>query len=148
MTFKSKVDAWLIIVIVAALLSPIVVVLINPNVPRHPAMGNGTLFGIVLVSMLVPGGLIAWLFTTTDYTVTVTELVVRSGPISQRVPLGSITKLVKTRSILSAPALSLDRIEVQYGKHGTLVISPDDKEGFVGAIKARVPAVIVEGIGA
>ena len=147
MTFKSKIDSWLIIFIAVALLAAPVLIVLNPHAPRNPStMGNGTLIAIVLLATALPVALITWIFTTTEYTVTETDLVVRSGPMSQKIALASIKKIVKTRSLWSAPALSLDRIEVQYGTFGTIVISPDDKTAFARAIRSRVPAVIVEEI--
>jgi hypothetical protein len=145
-TFKSKVDAWLVVVIGAALLAAPVILLLNPNAPRHPPMGDGVAIMIGLAVVVLPGALIAWIFRTTEYTVTETDLLVRSGPISEKIPLASIKKISATRSILSAPALSLDRLKVQYGKFGAVVISPDDKQAFAQAILARAPGVVVEGV--
>jgi hypothetical protein len=60
--------------------------------------------------------------------------------IRRRIPLASITALRPTRSPWSAPALSLDRLEVVHGT-GSVLVSPRDKAGFVQAIRAAVPAV-------
>ena len=46
---------------------------------------------------------------------------------------------------ISAPALSLDRVEIVHAD-GTLLISPADKAGFVQTILERVPAIVVEGL--
>jgi hypothetical protein len=40
--------------------------------------------------------------------------------------------------------LSLDRLEIKYGKFGTVLISPEDKEDFVRAIKERNPGVEID----
>jgi uncharacterized protein YcbX len=61
------------------------------------------------------------------------------------VPLKSVTALRASRSLLSAPALSLDRIEVSYGSK-RVVISPRDRIAFVAAMKQRVPNVQLEGL--
>jgi hypothetical protein len=47
-------------------------------------------------------------------------------------------------TILSAPALSLDRLEVS-GAFGSVVVSPDDKVAFVQALKRIAPQMQIEG---
>lgn len=146
MTFKSKIDAWLVVVLAAAFLSAPLLIILKWHAPRHPPLSDGGMLIIAVLAVAVPAALIAWIFTTTEYTVTETDLLVRSGPISQTIPLAAITKIVSTHTVLSAPALSLDRLEIQYGKYGTCVISPDDKSGFVRAIQSRASGVVVEGV--
>lgn len=54
-----------------------------------------------------------------------------------------ITSVKPTRTILSSPAASLDRIEVRAGRR-SVVISPRDKQAFVGHLLAVNPAISVE----
>jgi len=61
------------------------------------------------------------------------------------VPLQAVQRLRATHNPLSSPALSLDRIEVSYGERRVL-ISPQDKGGFVTAVLRRSPAVVLEGL--
>jgi hypothetical protein len=42
-----------------------------------------------------------------------------------------IKEIYKTNTMLSAPANSIDRIEIKYGKYDSIVISPPDKVAFV-----------------
>ncbi|WP_312856937.1 PH domain-containing protein [Anoxybacteroides rupiense] len=49
---------------------------------------------------------------------------------------------------LSAPALSLDRLQITYGKSGKskfILISPKDKSLFLKQIKKIRPDVLIEG---
>lgn len=59
---------------------------------------------------------------------------------TQSISLKDITYITPTNSLLSAPALSLDRIEIRY-KGGSIVISPKHKAGFYHAIQERIPAL-------
>ena len=68
----------------------------------------------------------------------------KNGFSTQSIPLKDITHIIPTNSMLSAPALSLDRIEIRY-EGGNIVISPKDKEGFYRAIQERVPALEIDG---
>ena len=49
---------------------------------------------------------------------------------SERINIDEITEIVNTHTFLSAPAASLDRIEITYGKN-CVVLSPKDKQKFV-----------------
>ena len=62
------------------------------------------------------------------------------GPFRWRVPIDAITAITPTRSALSSPALSLDRLRIEYGERAILV-SPIYKEGFVRALRAVNPSI-------
>jgi hypothetical protein len=69
-------------------------------------------------------------------------LVVRSGPFKWCIPIADITSITPTSNPLSSPALSLDRLRIEYGRGHLLMISPRDKEQFVRdlVVTARDPA--------
>jgi hypothetical protein len=132
--FRSKIDAWLVAALglTAAVLSTAVVAMLRGGVP-------------VLAVIPAAGlGLVAWMMTATWYGLDETSLVVRSGPMRMEILLATIRAIRPTRSMLSAPALSLDRLEIQCDRGG-VVVSPLDKAGFIQAIQARAPHVRVEG---
>jgi hypothetical protein len=94
---------------------------------------------------LLATAFVVWVFRATYYVITADALIVQAGPIRRTVPLQSIQRLRATRNPLSAPALSLDRIEVTYGSR-RLLVSPQDKRGFVNAVMKRAPAVVLDGL--
>jgi len=103
--------------------------------------------GLNVVGLLSVGLLTAfmrWLFVSTVYTVTDQGLRVRSGPLNRWVDGRAIDCVRPTNTILSAPALSLDRLEIT-GAFGCVVVSPSDKRGFVSALKRIAPRVRLEG---
>lgn len=61
------------------------------------------------------------------------ELKIQCGLIHiDTLDISKIIEIKKTSTFLSAPANSLDRIEIFYNKYGgSVVISPPDKESFV-----------------
>jgi len=61
-------------------------------------------------------------------------------------PLRDIRRLTRTRGVLSAPALSLQRLEVQYGRHSAVMISPNDESGFLDALRSRAPQAELPGV--
>lgn len=103
--------------------------------------------GVNVVALVVLGwsvALIWWLYVSTEYTVTSDGLRVRSGPVYRWADAKHIERVRPTKSILSAPALSLDRLEVS-GGFGSIVISPADKAGFIRALKNVAPRLRLEG---
>ncbi|MDH3621485.1 MAG: PH domain-containing protein [Gammaproteobacteria bacterium] len=128
--FSSKVDGWLIPIMVlsmAGLVAALIAVMITPT----PWPVRILVAGItVLVTMLLLS-----VFRNTHYTVTDRDLRIVSGPFKWTIPVGDITDIVPTRNPLSSPALSIDRLKISYGKRKFVLISPADKAGFMRAIE-------------
>lgn len=135
--FRSRVDAWLRLVVagglVAMWLSPV----------RRVWAGRA-IDALDIIAPLLATAFIVWVFSTTYYVISADVLIVHAGPIRRTVPLRLVQRLRATHNPLSSPALSLDRIEVKYGSKRVL-ISPQDKRGFVSAVLKRAPAVVLEG---
>lgn len=124
--FQSKVDRWLAAVLILGLLMMLAALIaMTTEVMREPTLV------IAIIAVVLGIVLIAWVGLATYYEIDRTELKVVSGPIRWHIPLGDITAVEKTRSPLSAPALSLDRLRIRYGDNRSIVVSPRDKAKFV-----------------
>ncbi|MFN7267027.1 MAG: PH domain-containing protein, partial [Bacteroidota bacterium] len=64
--------------------------------------------------------------------------------INIKIDITTIRKITETNNPLSSPALSLDRLWIDYGKNGAVMISPEDKEGFIRHILQINPSVEVK----
>lgn len=126
--FKSKIDLWLLITLG---LSSVVSLVAAYSAVRQPGTAN---ILIAMVILLVGAGLPVWLFSQTKYIVAQETLRVRCGPFSWSIPVSEISSVTATRNPLSSPALSLDRLALDYGKGKTILVSPSDKSGFRAAI--------------
>ena len=98
---------------------------------------------LVVAVMSIALAFSTWLFVATDYEVTETELLVRSGPLRRTIPLASIVYVRPTMNPLSAPALSFRRIEIGGASGMLTLVSPRDRSGFVAALAERLPALEV-----
>ncbi|MEO7793345.1 MAG: PH domain-containing protein [Thermoanaerobaculia bacterium] len=133
--FRSKVDGWLAAVL---LISAVVSVLAVASV----AVAESPLFALVISPMLLVSVVLpVWLLRSTEYRIDSSELHVRSGPFSWRVPLSEIRAISPTRNPLSSPALSLDRLRIDYGRRNSIMVSPKEKEAFIAELRKRVPAI-------
>ena len=127
--FRSKVDWWFRVVIVLVIVTELGIVVGAAVSVRDPL----TTTGIILGSLAVLAFLLSVLLNT-SYTVERGVLKARSGPLCWKVPVDQIQSVEMTRSPLSSPALSLDRLRIRYGKGRFILVSPADKFGFLRAI--------------
>jgi hypothetical protein len=130
MEFRSKVDAWLVLVLVAAA----VAALVTAGAALRQASGMALLapVGVVAVGAALP----IWILASTAYVVESGTLRIRSGPFTWRIPVSSITSIKPTSSPLSSPALSLKRLRVEYGTGKSILVSPADQQAFIRAIES------------
>lgn len=128
--FKSKVDRWIMVVLVIVIIAQIWAI-------SHAAIHAGdplVTTGMILLGIAIVG-LIVWLSLGTYYTVDRGKLVIVTGPFRWKIPIEQIISVEATRNPLSSPALSLDRLSIRYGKKKRrIMISPADKAGFLKAI--------------
>ena len=132
LTFPSKVDWWILALMIVPLAISIVVVgsALRAN-PPFPALV--LLVGIeVLVLALITATV-----RSTRYEVTDREVIVHSPPFRWRIAIESIESIRPSRSPVSSPALSLDRLEIRYSGDRRMLISPRDREGFLVAVVSR-----------
>lgn len=139
--FPSKVDWWLPVLMLAAVVGPLISIVFGGS--RHTPFTPATTL-ILAVSLVLPAGLLVWMLVDTAYVIDGEDLRVHCGPIRVVVPIASITRIERGSSIGSGLTLSLSRIAVHYGRFKEVLISPADRRGFIAAIVARVPDVVVQ----
>jgi Bacterial PH domain len=131
MVFRSRIDAWLLVVLSTSAAAVFAAAL-------H-VINAGAGWFLPLLMVLVGVGLPLWLLASTKYTIALDSLTVQSGPFFWRIKLTDVIELTETRSVISSPALSLDRVAIKYksGKFSrSILVSPKDKTGFIHAISA------------
>lgn len=126
-TYKSKVDWWLIAIIIIVFAYPIVDGLITKQYELS-------------IAMLFVLGLIGFMFSKIKYEI--------DGEILKvwwiKVEINSIRRIYTTSNPLSSPALSLDRIAIVYNTYDEVLISPKDKIEFIGELLKINPYIQVE----
>jgi membrane protein YdbS with pleckstrin-like domain len=85
------------------------------------------------------------MFLTTNYTIESDELTIKCGFLfNKTIDIKTIKKITETNNPLSSPATSLDRLEINYGKFDTVIISPKRKKEFIENITTLNPNVEVK----
>jgi hypothetical protein len=138
MSYASRIDAWLAIALAAS------AVIAAAGAWRAAAVAGPGQWLVIVPVLVLAFGLPAWVLATTSYTITADELLVRSGPFHWRIALRDITGVVSTRSMLSSPALSLERLRIDYGRGRSIMVSPRDRTGFVAELERRRSGVPAE----
>lgn len=127
--FASKVDAWILAVFVAVVVIQIIAL---AAAMAETGETTGILVGAAVLLLTVV--LFVWLLRGTYYEVGNGTLRIVCGPFRQRIEISDITAIEPTRSPLSSPALSLDRLRIRHGKLRRILVSPADKRGFIRAL--------------
>ncbi len=138
--FKAKIG-WAIFVPVMAVMlgSAIPMVYIAFTETDSAAIIKG--LSTALLLPLVAAGC-AHIFLNTRYVIDGDTLIVRSGFwYKKTVAIASIRKVMATRTPVSAPAPSLDRLEIFYHKFDSVIVSPKDKAGFVRELVEINPGI-------
>ncbi len=98
----------------------------------------------VLVMSVILAVIIYLLYSISYEIIERTLLVKTSFLYKKTIEIDSITKIMESNNPLSAPAASLSRLEVYYGKYGCTLISPKNKAGFVEHLKSISPEIMVK----
>ena len=134
MVFESKVDVWLQVLFVICIAYCGITCF---SMMREPLDNAGwfTIGATLLVGIAFP----IWLYFSTKYVVDQRECRVSSGPFRWVINLDEIEDVTPTTNVLSSPALSLDRLRITYADGKTIMVSPEDKKGFIAALKRESP---------
>ncbi len=125
--YRSKIDWWIALLLC---LPPVVSsavcadMVLNGKISELPwALGSMLLVAAIYLGLVFP----------MKYGVDDTHLLVRFGICRQRIPLADVLEVRPTHNPLSSPALSLDRLHVQFGPGSfkAVMISPADRDGFL-----------------
>ncbi|WP_214073323.1 PH domain-containing protein [Mucilaginibacter sp. dw_454] len=97
-----------------------------------------------LFIILLIAGFTTYLFRTTYYTINGNMLNVRSGFfVNTDIDIAKIKSVAETNTMWSAPAWSMDRIEIFYNTYDSVVISPPNKAQFIVDLQVINPNITV-----
>jgi energy-coupling factor transporter transmembrane protein EcfT len=100
-------------------------------------------FGLAI--MVITICFIVHLYATTYYIITDNMLLIKSGFfINQKIVIETIKKISETNELTSSPALSIDRLEIAYNTFDTVLLSPNDKYGFIDELKNQNPTIEIK----
>jgi hypothetical protein len=130
--FPSRVDLWLVVVLALGLgMALYVAASLRATDPTASLVGFAVAAGLV--------GLVFIVAIPCTYTLTPTHVLIRAGLIRLRIAYTEITAVEPSRSLWSAPALSLRRVKISFSG-GFQLVSPSQRERFIQELRERVRA--------
>lgn len=132
--YKSKVDVSLFIALTSTI--AVCVAVVFPLL-----VSGGITHWLMSLSILAIGaGLPASILIATWYDVDDTRILIRSGFFTWEIPLAGIKTITPSRSLISGPALSFDRLRIDYNKWNSVLVSPKDKAAFIQQVEKNIAA--------
>ena len=137
--YKSKVDLWiaiiLILIVALGLFWVIDSIFFSPS--ENESIGLG-ISGILMILSVI-------IFLPVNYTLLESQLLIRFGLFRYKIEYQDIKSVKRTFNLLSSPALSLKRIEIQYSKGiGFTLISPNHIESFIKDLSTKCPHLTLD----
>jgi len=123
--YKSAIDWWFYAAIAFTAVS--LGIALTQVLAANSATGLAVIAGTAIFAL----GLPVWMLLSTYYQVEENELKIRCGPFVRRIDRSSIRSIEPTRSPLSSPALSLNRLEIRYGDQHSILVSPASRTEFI-----------------
>ena len=137
MRFESRRDLWLVLLL---RIMPVVVLAVVADAwyLQHHDMRGPIAGAFILIAFEL--FFFEPILRSTYYLIEAGTLVIRSSFFSWRVPIAEIRSITPTRSARSSPALSLDRLRIEYGRK-VILVSPEDRQRFIDSLRAINPAI-------
>ena len=108
-------------------------------------LGGTEVLGLLVGITSLYGLFVLWLTFGSYYALEEEYLRIKVMFIRQKIRYENIKSIRLTRNLLSSMAFSMNRIEIKEKSkgmlRGTTYISPQDREGFYEALKARIPSL-------
>lgn len=131
MNFKSKKDIWLAVSIWGVIILMFFMMITEQNI-------------VVYIVGILNNALLLWLWFGTSYKIDDENLIVKNGPFKSTIDIKSIKKLRATKTLLAGPALSIDRIEIQYKRYDSVIVAPKEKNKFIESLLSKNKSIKVD----
>lgn len=132
--YKSKIDSWFWMLMPITLFITIFPAFLL-NVPVEVWICYG------ITALLIIGLFI--LMLRLRYVIDSRFLTIKMSFWTKKIDIKTIRKIEKNRTLLSSPALSIDKIEIFYNKYDSILISPKEKTKFIANLLEINPEIEV-----
>jgi hypothetical protein len=133
MLYKSKTGKGMVSILIVIYTACLLIMLVDNSWP-----------GILVITPAF--ALVDYTLATTYYVIEENVLRAKSGLFYNKTfDIKIFRKVIKTNSAITAPAASLDRIEIFFNGYDSVVISPKDKDAFIAHLLSINPDITYEG---
>lgn len=139
MYFPSKKDIWFGLIFWGLILFILSIYIFGSDPFGMQLITYNSLLGTIISVLII--GLLLWMWFGTGYKINGGLLNNHSGPFRSKVRIEEIKKLSKIKSPFTAPALSIDRIEILYGHYEVIHVSPKNEDEFIQLLVKENPNI-------
>lgn len=138
MYFSSKKDVWFFLIIWG-----VIIFIILANLFDSEPIGlqhiTNNIWEYIMGALII--GFLLWLWFGTGYKLEEGLIKIYFGPFRSKIMIQEIKSLRKTKNPLSAPALSINRLEILYGQYNVTMISPKNENAFIRLLLNENPDI-------
>ncbi|MFD1928931.1 PH domain-containing protein [Sporosarcina siberiensis] len=144
MYFPTKKDIWFSIIIFGFILFMILIYIFGGEPIGWQLITYKSIPGYIIGASIVT--LLLWIWFGTGYKIEGEFLKVRYGPFKSKINIKEIKTIRRTKSPLTAPALSVDRLEIRFSKYDVINISPKSESELIHSLLAINPKIQLDDI--
>ncbi|ALH94527.1 PH domain-containing protein [Acinetobacter equi] len=129
--FHSKIDWWVLAFLVC-MTGLLIQLLLSMQ-----AKGNISAYPLHTATYILTIFIIWWPAINTRYVIDNGKLIIKCMFLKWQIPLEQIHKIETTTNSVASPALSLDRLKLEYtqnGKDKFIIVAPRNKQAFCKAL--------------
>lgn len=93
------------------------------------------LLGLLIIAFFI------WLWFGTGYKVENDTIKIEHGPLKETVKIRDVKKISKEKNFLAAASLAIDRLELRYGRYGSVFVSPKEEYEFIKLLLNKNPEI-------
>ena len=131
LAFNSKIDMWLLTLLLTGVAACLW------GVARIWDADSALLWPIAIV-LAIGVALPIWILASLRYYLSDRTLRVRCGPFKWLIKIDEIESVTPTNETKSSPAMSLDRLKIEYGEGRAVMISPEPRKEFLRQLEHRM----------
>jgi hypothetical protein len=140
--FPSKKDIWFFLIIWGAIIVTNFLPLIGGEPTGTQFISSESAIGrIFMIIITIP---LIWIWFRTGYMIEDAKIRVKFGPIRWTIKINDIKKINKVKHPFTAPALSVNRLELLYGTFGVICLSPKNERKFIELLLMENPQIQLE----
>src|SRR5699024_12866905 len=93
------------------------------------------LLGLLIIAFFI------WLRFDRGYRIENNTIKIEQGPIKDTIKIQDIKIISKKKSFLAAASLAIDRLELRYGRYGSVFVSPKKEYEFIRLLLSKSPKI-------
>lgn len=140
--FPTKKDIWFFLITWGFILFMILIYIFGGEPVGSQLITYKSVPGYIISALILT--LLLWIWFGTGYKVEGELLKLKFGPFKSKINIKEIKKISRTKNPFTAPALSVDRLEIRFGKYDVINISPKNENELIHSLLVVNPNIQID----